>query len=609
MVSGKTRLVVAASLATAWFLIAATVNGQSLARVTASAESPRQQAQEAKNDLRASVAELNDFLVRGGPNGDAWKKILHWDVLTQQLAAEGTGDLAALETVAEQFSTDWRGLELPQFARVRRDLRRYLDLAAFSTDPDAAKKSSDQIKALTDDFKAFAAKPYGEAGRLIGRRAGFLARTGQAPDLVAEVRRQNSQPNLLVRASRDFLAAGFEQPVDDVAPVNEVILGTDVHGTGRTVGRVDLQLVPDAHRGLFNLVLAGTTHADTVGYNGPVTIYSSSVTQLRTTKPVAVTGEGLVGMPAYSTAVTDNTIHDISAGGRRLGCLIEKIAWRRASQQHSAAEAEAARKAELRASRRMEQQAGERLAEANARFASRFRNPLLRREQFPQVLQLATNERHLQATILQADIDQLGAPGPPPPIESDPDLTVRMHESWPGNFASALIAGETLTEERAQKLAKDMTGNIPERLQTRKDEDPWSITFAKIDPVTVLLDDNGFTVTVRGRRYTSGEREFGAMNVTAVYKIQREGQGSRLVRQGELEILPPGHVPGKQLTSQQVAQRTILRRRFDTLFEPEIKGEGLKLGGRWEKLGPLPLADLICDNGWLVLGWNLPAKK
>ena len=65
---------------------------------------------------------------------------------------------------------------------------------------------------------------------------------------------------------------------------------------------------------------------------------------------------------------------------------------------------------------------------------------------------------------------------------------------------------------------------------------------------------------------------------------------------------------GKPLTSQQVAQRTLLRRRFDTLFEPEFKSEGLKLGGQWESLGPLPLVQLVCDNGWLVLGWKLPEK-
>jgi hypothetical protein len=483
-----------------------------------------------------------------------------------------------------------------------------LDLAAYANDPEAKTKAKDQIAALEADVKAFSEKPYGEMSRLIGRRLGFLARTRQASRLVAEIRRNNQHPNLLVRASREFLAAGFEQPVDDVTAVDDVILGTEVHGTGHTLGRVDLALVPDANRGLFNIVMTGTTRANTVGYNGPVTIYSNSATQLHTVKPVAVTGEGLVGMPAYSHASTDTNIRDISAGGRCFGGLIERIAWRRAGQQQSAAEAEAARKAEIRASRRIEQQAGERLAEANARFASRFRNPLLRRDQFPQVLRLATNERNLYVTALQADIDQLGAPGPAPPIASDPDLTVRMHESWAGNFAAALVAGETLTEERAQQLAKQMTGEVPERLKSKQDEDPWSITFARVDPITLLFNDSGFTVTIRGRRFTSGEREFGAMNVSAVYKIERAGTGTRMVRQGDLEIVPPGHQPGKPLTSQQVALRTLLRRRFDTLFEPEYKSDGLKLGGRWERWGPLPLVDMICDDGWLVVGWEVPKK-
>jgi hypothetical protein len=40
-----------------------------------------------------------------------------------------------------------------------------------------------------------------------------------------------------------------------------------------------------------------------------------------------------------------------------------------------------------------------------------------------------------------------------------------------------------------------------------------------------------------------------------------------------------------------------------------VQGDGLKMTGRWEKLGELPLAQLHCVNGWLALGWNNPAAS
>jgi hypothetical protein len=111
-------------------------------------------------------------------------------------------------------------------------------------------------------------------------------------------------------------------------------------------------------------------------------------------------------------------------------------------------------------------------------------------------------------------------------------------------------------------------------------------------------------VTIRGQQYTSGNREFKAMNVSATYKIERTPVGVKLLRQGELVILPPRHRPGQTLTSAQVTLRTLLRKRFDTLLEPEIVSQGLELPGKWKKLGKLSLAHLDCNQGWLVLAWN-----
>ncbi len=115
-------------------------------------------------------------------------------------------------------------------------------------------------------------------------------------------------------------------------------------------------------------------------------------------------------------------------------------------------------------------------------------------------------------------------------------------------------------------------------------------------------------ITVRGQRYTSGDREFKGMNVTADYKIQPSGESFKLVRDAELHIVPPNFVPGQtRLSTQQVTLKTLLQKKFGKLFEPEIKAEKLTLSGRWEKVGPLDLKQLQSSSGWLVAAWLEPA--
>ena len=94
------------------------------------------------------------------------------------------------------------------------------------------------------------------------------------------------------------------------------------------------------------------------------------------------------------------------------------------------------------------------------------------------------------------------------------------------------------------------------------------------------------------------------MNVTADYKAEISGNGSRLVRQGDLQIVPPSFVPGKsRLSSQQITLRTLLEQRFGKLFEPEIKSDGLELPGQWAKAGRLDLKHLKSSGGWMAMAW------
>ena len=126
-------------------------------------------------------------------------------------------------------------------------------------------------------------------------------------------------------------------PIDDVAPIDDVILGTVIHGTGHTVGKTTVSLAPNPAFATFDAMLSAVNHSNNVGRNGPVCIYSTGETSLAADKRFWLDETGLHAHPTQAAAQTHSTINNIvSINGRK---FVEKIAWRRAGKQLGQAEA------------------------------------------------------------------------------------------------------------------------------------------------------------------------------------------------------------------------------------------------------------------------------
>jgi hypothetical protein len=379
-----------------------------------------------------------------------------------------------------------------------------------------------------------------------------------------------------------------------------VILGTDIHGTARTIGSVTLQTVPSTRRGVLDILMHGTSYSKNVGYNGPVTIFTNGVTNLTASKRVYIDEHGLHPSPAAAVATTNTDVTGVSARLR----LIEKIAWKRIGKQEGQAEAIASQRAEARLERRVDERAAEMLAKAQDSFMEKFRRPLMRKGEFPRTLAINTTSDGVYIQAVHARRARLAAPSAPPALRGDYDLSVRVHESLVGNAGETVLAGLNLTDVRLAELVKEATGEVPEELQITEDKDPWSMTFAHDRPISVVFSGNTATIAIHGTRFTRGDQAYpNDMIISAKYKLEQSGNGSKLTRDGEVSA---DFVNVPQQSLRQVAFKTFLRRKFEALFKPEIANDGLKLPGRWEAAGKLTLRQLEADKGWLTLGWEQP---
>jgi hypothetical protein len=199
---------------------------------------------------------------------------------------------------------------------------------------------------------------------------------------------------------------------------------------------------------------------------------------------------------------------------------------------------------------------------------------------------------------------QLAAATPPPEMEQNHDFSLRLHESFVGNFSEAAIGGVTLTDERLVEILEENDQEVPDELKIDPSKDPWSITFAATQPIRVEFNDQQVKLVIRGRRFTRGEQVVSAeMDIWAVYDISRTQEGATLTRNGEVQA---EYTKGGFENAAKIAVKTLMRKKFDALFKPEIVGEGLQLQGQMGEAGPLKLGQLDVSRGWLALGWSLP---
>lgn len=573
---------------------------------------PAAQLAKASDSLRQAMEQL-DRRLDCTPHGSAWRRYLMWDSLKRELAAATNARSDVLRAVQLRFRSGHEGLELEDFRNVKSALETYVDALHSVQSPDYPSEFRSRLEALAAALEAApgaSSLPVWLAG---GQALAWLRAHGLPPELAAEAGQHLSHPNLVFRASRDLVAAGVDRAVEESAPIVDCILGTRIYGSGRTRGKVVLELLPNQRQGVFQAQFVGINDSRTVGYNRSAIIYARGRTQLWGTRQILLNESGLRALGVVADAATRTTITGIDSSRRGLmGRVVRRVASRKAARQKPLAEAVAGGHAAERFRERFTSQMDAALARGQESFQSRFRGPLVRWDLFPERLAFGTTREYLVGTVAQEGAEWLAAPQPAPEVSGDPLLAVRLHESLIVNTASGLLAGRTLDREMVERLARDFLGYTPEQVRELlfKEEGAWTMTFAPVQPVEFTIDDGGFTLTLHGRRFTSGKlgrpTRFDAMDITARYRLEVGERGLRAVREGDLHIVPGGHAAGKPLGARQIAQIRWVRGKFEKILKPQFerRGEDLVLGGSWSQLGELLVQLESAEDGWLCLAWN-----
>ena len=555
---------------------------------------------QSRQTLATALTRLDRYLSRGiKSKADGWRKYLLWQELNAELDSQETPSQKLLARVQSRYRAHYTGLELPPFAEVRQALGDYGEALSYDSE-NFQEQFETVLEGLATAIESYTTDPTHKGAMEAAVRLGWLQRSGQVPELVRMVRHHFVQPNLYLDISEDLVRVGFEQEINQTDRIRDFDSGTSISGRSHTIGNITSRLVPNAEQAEVEVRLVGTMRSRTRGVNGPATILSSSTTSIDASKRRLATGEGVLSHRAKAQCDTDLNIDDIQGSS-----AVQSRAWPRARASVPRSEARSSRRAEREISQELDREIGGVVSDINKRYQESYLAPLLRRDEPPAASSVISTAQSIIVRAAQANDFQFAASTVPPQLSGHYDLVTRYHESYINNYVESVYGGTLLTDEQAGELAKQITGGLPEELQPNPDE-PWTITLVRRRPITITFADNGYTVTIRGKKFTAGERSIGSMHVSVSYQFQMTSEGVRRVRQGDIQIEPAGFATRRKkiLTPEEVAEKAVLKRNFERTFAPVIDPQGLQLLGRWERAGRLASREVISDRGWLALGWQ-----
>ena len=385
--------------------------------------------------------------------------------------------------------------------------------------------------------------------------------------------------------------------------IAETVMNMTTRGTARVDCTIGLELVPNPQRANVRLTMTG--HAlmdDAVATMRSIRIYSSSRTNISGYKDVFLVPEGLLLSPTRADCQTSIRIHDIDARLR----LVERMAWRRASQSQSQVEQAASRRASRRAEEQLEAEAGQPLGQMHHEYVDGVYSPLKRQGTFPDA-RLATTSDHLSVVFLTRT--DVGKAAPPPPAW---DLAIGLNDAYANELSASFVAGKTHTDRQFADFMLTITGQTPRPLWVHHRTEPWSVTAAVEHPIDVSFADDLVSVKFRIDRATRGEQTLvRPVEISARYSLEPTIDGPRLIRKGDLavEFLGP---PASDIAADADMQfQQFLKRKFSGVFLSEIYFDGLMPpeGGSWGKLRRLALKQLSSNDGWLAVGYVLKQNE
>lgn len=574
----------------------------------------------AKARLAERVAAVERLVNPSTEFGARWLSFLAWDGVQKQLAPDAAPDIVAARETLRRLGSGADGLDRPELQAVADALEDYIVVASFAPAPADRQKQSydatiDGIAERLDDQTALkSARGSHEVERRLALLAG-LDSLGRDASLMAQVRGDFGGANAYVEVDTPTLNKLAGRSINnDCGPLTDCILGTSIRGTGLTNGVVSVTTLPSDGRARLLFTLTGSTRSNTVGVNGPVQIRSVGDTTFAASQLVTLTDERFDVSAASANATTRSRTQSVSKIGGGLGSrLIERIARQRVAEQKARADAIASDHAEVRVKNRLNEELGLRIAEARGDYDARVTRQLRQRRATPRSIDYHTTSNSLTLDAVMADDTQLAAWGEPPAPLPAP-LSARLHQTAINNLLDAYLGGATLRRDSVEEPTR-INIVTPSWLELKAEPpaegekfQPWAMRLRADRPISVELHEGRLTAIIHAEQIRVEDKTYDNWDLVAVFEPQQVEGRWKLVRQGDIDVLPTRFDPasGGRLNSGEVGLRNNLSDAINkgNRIPQTVDIDPIDLTKRKGPVRNLWMEGIAIHDGWVAIGWR-----
>ena len=526
----------------------------------------------AKQQVVQSNDELNRYLSRSASaeNWSAWRTYIDIDPLIEMInsGSETRRDLAAMGRealgVQERLVGLAPGLERQPLRELRRAVDGLVDAIRFHN-PESLKGIGQQLMKLADRIESIDGVPTPDDEAAINAMIGILQDSGQATSMTRRLRDLFGRPNFTVWVSEDAVKQLVRRPVDQQTPVNDCILGTRIAGQARLTGVVTADLLPSIGSVRMRVQMTGCVNSKNKGYNGPVVLRTSGIGEVHATRDLTFNESGIEWQPTMTRVSMRNNIDAIENRLR----IVRRIARKKAAEQKPQTDRIAKRKLRDRVAAEFTKETDETGNVPVPDFMQKVRPVLHRLDLSEPIRQWGSTDAAVFVNSIFRRDDQIATTVAAPPLLSDFDAAVQVHESVVNNAVAPVLAGRTLSEAKMNELIAQAGGAIPAKVTNsdgEEDEPPFEIDFSRARPVIFEARDQRVRIGVRGNRFAQGRRELKRpMEITAVYAPATTLDGHMvLVREGEVDVDFPG--ARRRLTISEAGLKGTIKKKFADVF-------------------------------------------
>jgi hypothetical protein len=432
------------------------------------------------------------------------------------------------------------------------------------------------------------------AGLTVLAAVALAALTGRAADAGRE---PAGPPGFRVVVRSDFLTRDLAVFFRRSFPVNEDAKEGSLSSLVNTAGWAYVETEPCADRVAVQFIVRGVLRATSVRSRGKVHAFTREAASFWIVQELFLDAKGIslgglaVSLPIHSELLEIKTDFKGPADD-----FIQGFGETRFDIGLKHDDRKISRAAEDRMREDITKEATRRLKDTNKDYKEQLLDELERNGMRLDDLRFSSDEGAIRVSARLRDQELPAAPALP-----DSLVALQLHQDTFNRVARRSMGGKTYTDQEMERNYLDLARQFNLPPLPKSEEKPMTVKMAR-QPMVLKVDRGVIELTIQGESYVVGDNQYPGMNVTVRYRIVRKDGELRLVRDEELEVLPPDFKPGTPLGARQQVLRTVLRHRFGRLFPREVPFRGMDLPESLPLTGTFRVEVLRAEDGWLTAG-------